>query len=119
MSALSDVKIFGFPDHRGAARVLFTEYLYGHYRGGVYSAGACCKMADILHGYQSEAMCCFDFPMDFEWDKMAHAAASVIEKMSDFGSTVRSSKCDGRVCKILCHCVVFSNREPLEFYIGT
>ena len=67
----------------------------------------------MVYNYDEEGVILWDFPKNFDWDNLSMAAASVIEKFSDFGTQLRSLKYKGKTCYARGHVVVFANRPPL------
>lgn len=89
-----------------------------NYEYGIYNAGQCVSMDNLVYGYDEEGIIAWDFPMNFQFqtdnNNLQGHIANVIEKFSDFGQTVSSKKYKGSTKVIRGHCVVFSNRVPLE-----
>jgi len=88
-----------------------------NYKYGIYNAGQCVSMDNLVYGYDEEGIIAWDFPMNFQFNdntSLQGHIANVIEKFSDFGQSVSSKKYKGSNKVIRGHCVVFSNRPPLE-----
>lgn len=85
-----------------------------NYKYGLYNAGQCVSMDNLVYGYDEEGVIAWDFPMNYDWSTMETHTSNIIEKFSDFGQSVSSKKYKGHTKLIRGHCVVFSNREPLD-----
>lgn len=85
-----------------------------NYKYGLYNAGQCVSMDNLVYAYDEEGIIAWDFPMGYDWASMESHTSNIIEKFSDFGQSVSSKKYKGNTKVIRGHCVVFSNREPLE-----
>ena len=89
------------------------DYLNFNHPHGCFNAGNRCCLDNLAYNYDEEGVVLWDFPMNFDWESMALPAAAVIEKFSDFGTSLRSLKYKGKCCYARGHVVVFANRPPL------
>lgn len=94
----------------GNGKTWIKDYVSANHPCGVFEASDRCAIDHLSYSYNEEGVVMWDFPKNFDWDTMESAAASVIEKFSDFGSKLRSLKYKGRNPTVLCHVVVFANR---------
>lgn len=99
-----------------SGKTFIHDYLSNqdNYEYGLYDAGQCVSYDNVVYGYDEEGIIAWDFPMNYDWDNLSVPASSLIEKFSDFGTKVSSKKYKGNTKYVRGHCLVFSNREPLE-----
>jgi len=99
-----------------SGKTFIHDYLANldNYKYGLYDAGQCVSYDNVVYGYDEEGIICWDFPLNYDWTTFSTAAGNLIEKFSDFGTTVSSKKYKGSTKSIRGHCLVFSNREPLD-----
>ena len=102
--------VWGSP---GLGKSWIDDYLNENHPKGCFNAGNRCCLDNLVYNYDEEGVILWDFPMNFDWDNLSMAAASVIEKFSDFGTQLRSLKYKGKTCYARGHVVVFANRPPL------
>lgn len=99
-----------------SGKTFIHDYLANieNYRYGMYDAGQSVSYDNVVYGYDEEGIVSWDFPMNYDWGTFETQAGNLIEKFSDFGTQVSSKKYKGSSKYIRGHCLVFSNREPLE-----
>ena len=102
--------VWGSP---GKGKSFAHDYLAANHPHGCFNAGNRCCLDNLVYNYDEEGVVLWDFPMNFDWDNMALAAAAAIEKFSDFGTSLRSLKYKGKSCYARGHVVVFANRPPI------
>ena len=101
---------WGGPD---LGKSFMNDYLTENHPHGCFTAGTRCCLDNLVYNYDEEGVVLWDFPMNFDWDNMSLAAATAIEKFSDFGTCLRSLKYKGKKCYARGHVVVFANRPPI------
>lgn len=94
-------------------KTTFSNYIKTEFKD-VLMCGQKCKLDDILFMYDTHQIVCFDYPLAFPWAEMSKAVGAVLEKMSEFGAEMCSAKYKGKEIQLMCHCLVFSNREPID-----
>lgn len=99
-----------------SGKTFIHDYLSNleNFEYGLYQAGQSVSYDNVIYGYDEEGIIAFDFPKSYDWLTFGDQAANIIEKFSDFGTKVSSKKYKGSTKHIRGHCLVFSNREPLE-----
>ena len=102
--------VWGSP---GQGKSWVHDFLDANHPHGCFNAGNRCCLDNLAYNYNEEGVVMWDFPKNFDWDGMSLAAASVIEKFSDFGTPLRSLKYKGKSCYARGHVVVFANRPPI------
>ena len=102
--------VWGSP---GQGKSWMHDFLDANHPHGCFNAGNRCCLDNLAYNYNEEGVAMWDFPKNFDWDGMSLAAASMIEKFSDFGTPLRSLKYKGKSCYACGHVVVFANRPPI------
>ena len=102
--------VWGSP---GLGKSFAHDYLAANHPHGCFNAGNRCCLDNLVYNYDEEGAILWNFPMNFDWLNMSLAAASVIEKFSDFGTSLRSLKYKGKSCRARGHVIVFANRPPI------
>lgn len=87
-----------------------------NFKYGLYNAGQCVSLDNLAYNYDEEGIIAWDFPLNYDFEKegMEGHIANVIEKFSDFGQKISSRKYKGSTKIIRGHCLVFSNKPPLD-----
>lgn len=98
----------------GSGKSFLFNYITSNHTHSVYNAGSSASMDNVIYGYDEEGVVAWDLPRTFDFETLGNSIASVIEKFSDFGQTISSKKYSGKTQSVRGHCIVFSNRAPLE-----
>ena len=85
--------VWGSP---GQGKSFAPDYVEANHPHGCFNAGNRCCLDNLVYNYDEESVVLWDFPMNFDWDNTAMAAAAAIEKFSDFGTSLRSLKYKGK-----------------------
>lgn len=97
----------------GCGKTTFSNHLVKEFgKDDVFFCGKSVSYDGLVYQYQQQSVVIFDFPKSFDWIQMGRAAASCIEKFTEFGCMMNTPKYKGRsMVQLLGHCVVFSNIE--------
>lgn len=98
----------------GSGKTTLYNYIEKNYEYGVFNAGQSTSLDNIVYTYNEEGAIIWDLPRTFDFNQDGERICNVIEKFSDFGTTLVSKKYNGKKTQVLGHVVVFSNHEPPE-----
>ena len=87
----------------GSGKSLMVDYMETNFKRGVFNAGRGSSYDSVAYRYMREGVVIWDLPMNYDFDKFGKFLYSAIEKFSDYGQLLSSSKYQG-------HVVVFANR---------
>lgn len=96
----------------GSGKTTLYNYIEKNYQYGVFNAGQSTSLDNIVYTYNEEGAIIWDLPRTFDFNQDGERICNVIEKFSDFGTTLVSKKYNGKKTQVLGHVVVFSNHEP-------
>lgn len=98
----------------GSGKSHLFNYINKNHSYGMYNAGQTASYDKVYHAYNEEGVIAWDLPRTFDFDNLGNYLTSVIEKASDFGQTVSANYRTNKTQFIRGHCIVFSNRKPLD-----
>lgn len=98
----------------GSGKSFLFNYINTNHEYRLYNAGSSASMDNVVYDYDEQGVIAWDLPRTFDFDALGNSISAVIEKFSDFGQSISSKKYSGKTQKVLGHCLVFSNRKPLE-----
>lgn len=98
----------------GSGKSFLFNYINTNHKYRLYNAGSSASMDNVVYDYDEQGVIAWDLPRTFDFDTLGNSISAVIEKFSDFGQSISSKKYSGKTQFVRGHCIVFSNREPLE-----
>ena len=96
----------------GSGKTTLYNYIEKNYEYGVFNAGQSTSLDNIVYTYNEEGAIIWDLPRTFDFNQDGERICNVIEKFSDFGTTLVSKKYNGKKTQVLGHVIVFSNHSP-------
>lgn len=103
--------VYGTPN---SGKTFLTNYIETNYKYRVYNAGQSASYDNVVYGYNDKQGCImWDLPKTFNYEQLGDSVANIMEKFSDFGTTLTSKKYTTNKIQVLGHVLVFSNEPPL------
>jgi len=98
----------------GSGKSFLFNYINTNHKYRLYNAGSSASMDNVVYDYDEQGVIAWDLPRTFDFETLGNSISAVIEKFSDFGQSISSKKYSGKTQFVRGHCLVFSNRPPLD-----